>query len=411
MQRNTQIQQGTPEWLKAKLSTVGGSEIYDIVLNFTTEEERNKYLKDFLAESSFGSVMQTAIKNLYEITPNNFSEVNRDYGNAMELPMIEWLNHTYSQTVKAEYTRDFVMHEKHPNISCSPDGYIELQNEVYEFATETPITKADGHGLLELKTIRFEDAKQETKMQYLFQCNWNAWVCQFNWYAIVRSYVKDYNLETDFAKGKRVVYAENMQYDKIFEEVECDVTFYKINKPVIKLCIEAVQRYFTKLNEARKLDYSKMWTVFSFSKKSSQFQQEKRLLAQIQDHAIQECFGERQATEEETNMMVERFKNNIQIKELEERNTIIEGHFLNSILDNSSITGLFDMFELKCNKTEKGINFTPTLRNKKLIEYIKNPTPKISYSPAGFGSFTGCETGTCGHAICTQNKYNQEFYD
>ena len=67
-------------------------------------------------------------------------------------------------------------------------------------------------------------------------------------------------------------------------------------------------------------------------------------------------------------------KNNIQIKELEERNTVIEGHFFNAILDNSNITGLFDMFELKCNKTEKGINFTPTLRNKKLIEKLTQKT-------------------------------------
>lgn len=370
MQRNTQIQQGTPEWLKAKLSTVGGSEIYDIVLNFTTEEEQNTYLGSILVESSFGSVMQTGIKNLYGITPNNFSEVNRDYGNAMELPMIAWLNHTHSNTLNAEYTRDFVIHEKHPNISCSPDGYIELKDTVFEFGTEAPITKADGYGLLELKTIRFEDARQEAKMQYLFQCNWNAWVCGLNWYGVVRSYAKDYNLETDFAKGKRVVYAENKQYNKIFEEVDCEVEFYKTHKGVIYLCQLACKRYFEKLNEARKLDYSKMWTVFEFSKKEGQFQQEKRLLAQIQDPAIQERFGERQATEEETNMMVERFKNNIQIKELKERNTVIEGHFFNAIFDNSNITGLFDMFELKCNKTEKGINFTPTLRNEKLIEKL-----------------------------------------
>ena len=367
----TQIQQGTPQWLEAKNLTIGGSEIYNIVIEFTTEEERNKYLKDFFVESSFGSSMQTAIKNLYGITPNNFSEVNRDYGNAMELPMVEWLNHTYSQTLKAEYTRDFVMHEKHPNISCSPDGYIELQNEVYEFGTETPITKADGYGLLELKTIRIEDAKEsEAKMQYLFQCNWNAWVCGLNWYAIVRSYAKDYNLENDFAKGKRVVYAENKQYNKIFEEVECDVAFYKISRAVINLCILASNKYFQKLNEARKLDYGKMWSVFELSKKSSQFQQEKRLLAQIQDPAIQERFGKREATENEVNMMVERFANNIKIKELEERNTTIDGLFIKEIGDNTSIVGSYGMFELKCNKTEKGINFTPNLGNKKLVEYI-----------------------------------------
>ena len=377
MQHNTLIQQNTPEWLEAKRSTIGGSEIYNLVLAFTTAEERTKHLKEFLAESGFGSAMQTGLKFLYGVTPDNFSQVNRDYGNAMELPMIAWLNQTYSQTLNAEYTRDFIIHEKHKNISCSPDGYMQLKKSVFEFGSEEEISQKDGNGLLELKTVRIEDAKIETKMQYLFQCNWNAFVCGFNWFGIVRSWAKNYDLEKDFAKGKRCVYAENMQYDKIGQELEFDVAFYKTNQAVINLCIQAYNRFTAKLAEARTLDYNKMWTVFEFSKNSAQFQQEKKLLAQIQDPVIQEQFGSRQATEEEIEKMVKRFKNTIQIKECEEQNNAIDGFFLNSILDNSTITGLYDIYEMKCNTTTKGINFTPTLRNKKLIEILTQKTTNI----------------------------------
>ena len=372
MQRNTHIQQNTPEWLEAKRSTVGGSEIYPLVEAFTTEEERKQYLPFFEIESGFGSVMQTGIKFLYGITPDNFNEVNRDYGNAMELPSVEFFNQKYKGNARAEYTRDFIIHPKYANISCSPDGYIELQKTVYEFGSEAEITPNNGIGLLEIKTIRHEDARKEAKMQYLFQCNWNAWVCGYKWYAIVLSYAKDFHKETDFEKGKRVIYAETKQYNKIYEDVEFEEAFYKVNMGVVNLCKLAFNRFIKKIAEAKKLDYNKMWTVFEFSSNASKFHTEKQLLAQIQDPTIQEQFGNRQATEQEVNFMVQRFKNNVKIKELEEQNTQIEGFFLNAIADNSNITGVFDMFEMKCNKTTKGIGFTPTLRNDKLINYIKS---------------------------------------
>lgn len=367
------IQQNTPEWLNAKLSTIGGSEIYALVVSLLTEEEIKQYLPYFEYENNFGSVMKTAIKFLYGIT-ENIGVVNSEYGNAMELPMVYFFNKNFYGLANAQYTRDFIVHEKHKNISCSPDGYIDLQGEVEEFGNQdNKITKEDGRGLLELKTIAYSDAwNEEAKMQYLFQCNWNAWVSGLNWYCIYLSYARDYENESDFKKGKRVVYAERGDYDKIAEEVDFKEYFYKTNPAVINLCKLAFKRFATMINEARTLDYGKMWSVFPFSNKHEKFLNEKKLLSQIQDTSIQEKFGKRDATDKELNMILERFVASAKINQLQERRDFIDAHFTKELLNNTEVCYTWNGFDLKCKETQKGISYSPTAKNKIFTNEITN---------------------------------------
>jgi hypothetical protein len=367
------IQQNTPEWLSAKLSTIGGSEIYALVVSLLTEEEIKQYLPYFEYESSFGSVMKTAIKFLYGIT-SEIGVVNSEYGNAMELPMVHFFNKNFYGLAKAQYTRDFIVHDKYKNISCSPDGYIDLESEVEEFGNQdSKITKEDDRGLLELKTITHSDAwNEEAKMQYLFQCNWNAWVCGLNWYCVYLSYAKDYEGESDFKKGKRVVYSEKCEYDKIAEEVEFKEYFYKTNHAVINLCKLAFKRFVAKIKEARTLDYGKMWSVFQFSNKHKIFLEERKLLSQIQDTSIQEKFGKRDATDKELDMILERFVASAKINQLQERKDLIDAHFIKELLNNTEVSATWKGFDLKCKETKSGISYSPTSKNKPFTLETKN---------------------------------------
>lgn len=360
MQRNTPIQQNTPEWLDAKRSTIGGSEIYNLVLAFTTPEERKQYLPFFEEEKAFGSIMQTAIKFLYGISPE-FDKLNREYGNAMELPTVNFFNEKYNGVLNAEYTRDFIQHNEYRNISCSPDGYVELEDIVNEYGSEVEITKDLGYGLLELKTTQHKDAfKEEAKMQYLFQCNWNAWVCGLNWYAVVLCYPKDFDLEKPEEKGKRIAYADVNNYTKIYETVDFQEYFYKTNNAVINLCKLAYSRFVKKIKEARELPLERQWTVFPFSSETKKFEEEKALLRQVPIDEIQEKFGVREASAEEVDLFVERRKNAQEIKRLQERNNEITGHFLKEIKDHEKISTEIDGKEYRCKYDTKGsLRFYP----------------------------------------------------
>jgi hypothetical protein len=338
--KNSIIQQGTEEWLIAKQTTIGGSEIYALVLNLCTLEEIRSVLPNFVPETSFTTAMLCGLKFLYgqtvEMKPA-MKNVLR-YGNAMEEPSIAWFNQQYRGVANCEFTRDFHYHEKNKNASCSPDGYITLNGTVRDISRDEVITSADGRGVMEIKTVRRQDGfKDEPKMQYIFQACWNAYILNMNWFCLFLSFAKEIELEDDFSQGQRVAYAETNQYEKIFPQLHSKTFFYKLNPGIINLCLKAFGRFLDKIKEAKKLLYTEQWTVFQFSDNQERYYAEKAIVLEICSRAYIEEHGDIEATEEESNLLLRRYELIKEEGKIEKEKNEIQAYFLKKVAKHNSI--------------------------------------------------------------------------
>jgi hypothetical protein len=364
------IKQRTPEWLEAKKTTIGGSEIGALVANLCTAEEIQKAGITLDNESFFTSSMSIGIKWLYGLT-TEIPAVNSLYGNAMEKPSIAFLNENFQGVLSAVGTDDFVVSGKNKHISCSPDGYIDLVGTVEEFGTGKQITSEDGRGLLELKTVRLQKAMSgEPSMQYLIQGVWNADVCNMDWFCLFTVFVKDYNNDNDFTRGMLCEMAKSNKIAEMKEFVDYEVFFYKQKNGIINLCRLALKRFLEKIKEAKNLEFHNRWTVFDFSKSDKLFKQEKSLIAQIDNEELRAKYGSRLATDEEEELFVKRYKLHSQIAKLTEEKNETEGKVMKALCDNKEIIAFAgERHNMNVKSTTKGVRFKNI--NPTIEEFIK----------------------------------------
>jgi len=371
----TPIQQGTEEWLNAKLQTVGGSEIYALVLGLCTTEEIKAVLPNYEPEISYTSPLLIGLKFLYGQT-TKIHEINKLYGNAMEKPSVDWFNEERKGVAKCEFTRNFHIHEKYKQASCSPDGYISLNGKIQDFSTNEDITVENGLGLMEIKTARRQAGfQEEPALQYLFQASWNAYVIGLSWFCVFITFAKEYDYESELHKGKRIAYAELGLLEKIRAELDCKTFFYKQNNGIINLCLLALRRFTEKIIKSKNLEYSKKWIVFDFTTNNEKiFIQEKSIIGNLADSELQSQYGNRETIENEAEMLEKRYKLILQKKEIDSEINEIEGYFYKVIQDNSQVIAhAGEDYEMSVLPKEGGLKFTPTLAKKSLVEYLTKP--------------------------------------
>ena len=325
----TEIQQKTEAWYEKKLHTIGGSEIYALVLHYC--KNIKEYLPNFMPETSYQSPKKLALKFLYgQVLP--IKEIHSVYGNAMEKPLINLLNKQFRGVAKFSGTQNFHLYKQSENASCSPDGYIELNGTVVDFATNESITSQDGKGMLELKTADYKFAfESEPKMQYLFQLQWNMLIAGLEWGCLSVMFPKSHELDSEFYKGQRTVFAESNMIEKIQEQTEIKTFFYKKNKSMQYLCLIAFNQFCKDYKLAKEQGH----TVFEFSKDLQLFKDEKTILSDIN----QEKYGIREATAEEDALFETRNILKTEINDKTKKLNEVEGLLINALDENLKLQG------------------------------------------------------------------------
>lgn len=355
---NFMIEQGTLEWLEAKKTTIGGSEIGALIAGLCTAEEIQKAGLNLKNESFFQTPMKIGLKFLYGLT-NDIPKVNSLYGKAMEVPSVEFLNNNFQGVLKAQNTNDFVVSNKSKHISCSPDGYIDLTAIVEEFGTQKAITNKDGRGMLELKTIRFQKAMEgEPAAQYLIQGVWNAYVCNLDWFCLFTVFIKDFDNDNDFTRGMLCEMAKARKFEEMKQYVDYEAFFYKQKNGIINLCLLALKRFLDKIKEAQNLEFHKRWTVFDFSTNPLHFKEEKSLLTQIDCEEVRAKYGSRIATCEEAELFVKRYQCKKNIDLLTQEQSKVESMLIKALNNNESIIAYDgEKHNMNIKITAKGIRF------------------------------------------------------
>jgi hypothetical protein len=241
----TNIKQHTPEWIEAKLSTIGGSEIYGLIYYYC-KQDIQKLGINLLEEPPFSSALELFIKIKFNKRVDNFNVVNSEFGLGME-DYISTRLAIELDKCKINSKKDYIINQNiHPLVSCSPDGYIDLTGEVKDYDGTCIINKGWGLGILEGKTAPFDfhfESKSGAKWKYIFQVQYNMMVTVLKWGVLALLVPKERDLDNDFTKGKVVTLAKYNEWDEIDELYDLYYYIYPAMPVIQSLIIKALNAF------------------------------------------------------------------------------------------------------------------------------------------------------------------------
>jgi len=201
------IIQNTPEWLQAKKSKVGASEIYTLVYHYCKSDLEAMGI-NLAKEKPFKSALEIFIKIKHGVENNDIGEVNSVFGKEMEPYIANRLGRELEEcsVEKVDY---FEINELlHPLAACSPDGDIEISDPdavLQDYDKTCKISAASGRGVVELKTTPYTfnfDAVSGAKWSYIFQLQYQMMVCKTIWGVLAAIAPDKEEYDSDFFKGQ-----------------------------------------------------------------------------------------------------------------------------------------------------------------------------------------------------------------
>ncbi len=350
------IQQHTPEWLEAKKSRVGASEIAGIVHHYCQKE-----LADLgISFEPYNTALQTYCKIKFGVELP-FPEVLSKWGLGMEPYILQrlksllvtktteelvenkdpelsykYLRRHYS--ILTTQTKDFVI--KDDFVACSPDGYLEISKgeSIRDFDDQVTINESWGRGILEMKTTSFSqraEFKDGFKWPYIFQMQYQMMACDCNWgIGAVLIPVEPWENE-DFKKGYILaklegeeVSLEGHNYGKRFHELfELQYFIYAKKPALVDLINLALMRFRNHLeNNILPNPYK--------GPKQTIIANEKQILAMIHPQR----FGEIAANEEQEALLNDMMFLQAEKKKIETEESGLKNQIMHLMQDNIAIT-------------------------------------------------------------------------
>lgn len=351
------IQQHSPEWLEAKKTRVGASEIAGLVHYYCQKE-----LRDLgISFEPYNTALQTYCKIKFGVELP-FPEILSKWGLGMEPYILERFQSslvtkiteelvenenpelTYKYPKKhylilATQTKDFVI--KDDLVACSPDGYLEISEgeTIIDFDNQVTINQSWGRGVLEMKTASFSqraEFKDGFKWPYIFQHQYQMIVCDCNWGIGVVLLPKEPWENEDFQKGYIIANLEceevslmGHRYGEKFHDLFDLQYFVYAKKPalidLIKLALERFRNHLE--NNILPNPYK--------GEKQTLIANEKQILAMIHPQR----FGEIVANEEQEALLNDMMFLQTEKKKIEVEECGLKNQIMQLMQDNIAIIG------------------------------------------------------------------------
>lgn len=204
-----QILQGSPQWLEAKQSTIGASEIFSLIHHYCAKELQDLGF-DLVKERPFRTVQEMFLKVKFGAKLSAIDPVHSQFGNGLE-PYVAYRLGQELPQVNIERSKEFITNpEFHPLAACSPDGYVELQclddgsAFVEDFDKTCRIFESWNKGALELKTANFFANFDQggSRLQYILQLQYQLAVMDLKWGCLAVLLPKEKEFDDPFFKGQ-----------------------------------------------------------------------------------------------------------------------------------------------------------------------------------------------------------------
>lgn len=322
------IKQHTNEWLEAKNTKVGASEIAGLVHYYCKDELQALGIE----YEPYNTALQTYIKIKFGHKlpfPDSLSR----WGLGMEEYISQRLSNDKKIIFDVERTNDFII--KDGLVCCSPDGYVTIKNgfEIEDYDKQVIISKSWGKGVLETKTTSFhlrDDFIGGFKWHYILQMQHQMMCCDVNWGVGAVLIPKEFWENEDFEKGVILGRIESGNYSqKEIDDLFILEFFVYSKKPqlihLIKKALGSFQNH---------LDNNILPNTYNGNKKSL-LASEKQILSML----YPERFGEMVAKEEEEALLSEMMILQAEKKKLECDNLRIRNNIIYLMKDAVSIVG------------------------------------------------------------------------
>lgn len=300
------ITQNTPEWLEAKQSKISASEIFSLVLHYCRPEleEMGFNLKE---EKSFRTIQELFLKVKFNAKLSDIDSVYSEFGQGMEPYVAYRLKQELPQLI-IERSKDFFINENlHPLAACSPDGFIELSNNIEQlpdFDNTCKIDKSWEKGALELKTANYFanfGSEKGSRLNYIFQLQFQIMVMELKWGCLAVLMPKEKEFDDPFFKGK-VLIKSQIDNDEINQYYDLKYYIYPQLPAFQSMIIKALNAFQSDLE-----NYDKDQKCFPRNSEDLVgLQREKALWVQIWPNH----FGIKELSEDDelNNMLNERYK-------------------------------------------------------------------------------------------------------
>lgn len=318
------IQQHTPEWLEAKKTRVGASEIAGLVYYYCKKE-----LADLgISFEPYNTALQTYCKIKFGVELP-FPEILSKWGLGMEPYILERFQFLF--LTKTTATKDFVI--KDDLVACSPDGYLKIRESesIRDFDDQVTINSSWGRGVLEMKTASFSqkaEFKDGFKWPYIFQMQYQMIVCDCNWGIGTVLMPKEPWENEDFQKGYILGKIESGNKEGLDELFDLQYFIYAKKPALVALIKLALERFRNHLeNNILPNPYK--------GEKQILIANEKQILAMIHP----ERFGEIVANEEQEALLNDMMFLQAEKKKIEVEECGLKNQIMQLMQDNIAIIG------------------------------------------------------------------------
>lgn len=244
----TKLKQGTLEWEKARLTRIGGSEVFDIVRYYATEDElQNCGINDeaFKAEKPYTTVWALYHKllndGIYQCAelPPELSE----YGHAAEPYGVYKLQQGRSKKLRPGE----VYADERLIASLDISGVSEeLDRQPFNYGTGTvPVGK---RFVCEQKTMNPTVIKNGIPYKYIVQAQYQITMTKAEFYVLQ---IMVLNTDTVFERGRITAMPKKKRYEYLDNNMKITTLYFKNNPHLAALIKTCIDRFFADVDERR----------------------------------------------------------------------------------------------------------------------------------------------------------------
>lgn len=239
--KKTKIKQGTLLWEKARATRIGGSEVFDIVRYYATDDEL--WNCGFNAENFRDEAPYTTAWALYHKILNDgmyhreaLAPEYAEYGHAVEPYGVYFLNKCRARKVKAGevYLTDKLV------ASLDVAGVAEEVDIVpFAYGEGTPVTGQ--RFVCEQKSMNPVKVKAGVPFKYIVQAQYQIEMTKADFFVLQIMILKE---DTPFIRGKICQMGRKARYKYLDENMDVKLLYFKSNEHLSQLIKVCLERFF-----------------------------------------------------------------------------------------------------------------------------------------------------------------------